>query len=320
MSELAGRVKSVRRYVFFDEHRPSRAWMPTLEMINDRYCQYLRTALLHHLPAGVEVSPPVAIQLIRHSELMERFATPSHLTLVNLKPLRGTILIAVDAQLVSWIVESRFGGNGRFALPTPNREFTPFEQKCMRPIEDTALQQLALAWKPIAALVPQILRHEVNPQFAAIATAGELIIVNALDVKIGSGGGKLTICIPYAMLEPLHDQLVTGTVQRAVDHDLRWRESLAIGIGEAMMTLSVELAELEMTVGELLELQPGAVFEIERPENVTVEANGFPLFRGQWGKLGRRVGVKIEERLISPADVPIPATSKGRSDLGSEQR
>jgi flagellar motor switch protein FliM len=190
----------------------------------------------------------------------------------------------------------------------------------MRQIQDTALEQLALAWKPIAALAPQILRQEINPQFAAIATAGELIIVHELGVKIGSGGGNLTICMPYAMLEPLHDQLVTGTVQRAVDHDLQWRESLAIGIGEAMMTLSVELAELEMTVGELLELRPGTVFEIERPDSVTVEANGFPLFRGRWGKRGRRVGVKIDERLISPADVLIPATSQGRSDFGSDRR
>jgi len=277
--------------------------MPTLEMINERFCQYLRTALLRHLPGGIEITAPVAIQLIRHGELMERFATPSHLTLVNLKPLRGVILVVVDAPLVNWIVESRFGGNGRFAMPPPKREFTAFEQKSMRPIEDTTLEQLALAWRPIAALVPEIRRHEVDPHFAAIATAGELIIVNAFDVKIGSGGGKLSVCIPYAMLEPLHDQLVAGTVQRAVDHDLRWRESLEIGIGEAAMTLSVELAELEMTVGELLELRPGAVFEIERPDNVTVEGHGFPLFRGRWGKLGRRIGVKIDECLVSPTDL-----------------
>jgi flagellar motor switch protein FliM len=319
MSDRIERQTSVRRYVFFDEHRPSRAWMPTLEMINDRFCQYLRTALLRLLPAGIEITPPVAIQLIRHGELMERFATPSYLTLVNLKPLRGVILVVVDAPLVSWIVERRFGGNGRFAMPPPKCEFTAFEQKSMRPIEDAALEQLALAWRPITALVPEIQRHEVDPHFAAIATAGELIIVNAFNVKIGSGGGKLSVCIPYAMLEPLHDQLVAGTVQRAVDHDLRWRESLAIGIGEAAMTLSVELTELEMTVGELLELRPGSVFEIERAGRVTVEGNGFPLFRGRWGKLGRRVGVKIEECLVSPADLLTSAASSGRSDLGSDR-
>jgi flagellar motor switch protein FliM len=320
MSDKIERPTSVRRYVFFDEHRPSRAWMPTLEMINDRFCQYLRTTLLHHLPAGIEITPPVAIQLIRHGELMERFATPSYLTLVNMQPLRGVILLVVDAPLVSWIVESRFGGSGRFAMPPPNREFTAFEQKSMRQIEDATLEQLALAWKPIAALVPQILRHEVDPHFAAVATAGELIILNSFDVNIGQGGGKLSVCIPYAMLEPLHDQLVAGTVQRAVDHDLRWRESLAIGIGEAAMTLSVELAELEMTVGELLELRPGAVFEIVRPDSVTVEGNGFPLFRGRWGKLGRRVGVKIDECLVSPADLLTSAASHGRSDFGSDRR
>jgi flagellar motor switch protein FliM len=310
MSDAAARPASVRRYVFFNEHRPSRAWMPTLEIINDRFCQYLRTALLHHLPSRVEVTPPVAIQLLNHGGLIERLEVPSYLTLANLKPLRGSILIVIDAQLVNWIVESRFGGSGRFHVTTVNHEFTPFEQKSMRCVVDSTLEQFALAWKPIASLVPQILRHELNPHFAGIATAGELIIVNTFDVKIGEGGGKLTICTPYSMLEPLHDQLVTGPVKRVVEHDLRWREALTIGVADAPLVLHVELAEIEMTVDELLRLQPGAVYEIERPERVTVEANGFPLFRGRWGRVGRRIGVRVEQRLPSPADLLASETSQ----------
>src|SRR5262249_19505414 len=77
-----------------------------------------------HLPAGIEITPQIPIELINHDELIERFETPSHLTLVNLKPLRGTILIVFDAPLVTWIVESRFGGTGRFPVATVNREFT----------------------------------------------------------------------------------------------------------------------------------------------------------------------------------------------------
>ena len=68
MSDPSARAASVRRYVFYNEHRPSRARMPTIEMINERFSQHLRTALLQHLRPGIEVTPPIAIQLIKHGE------------------------------------------------------------------------------------------------------------------------------------------------------------------------------------------------------------------------------------------------------------
>jgi flagellar motor switch protein FliM len=312
MSDRSDRAASVRRYVFYNEQRPSRAWMPTLEMINERFSQHLHTALLQHLGPGVEVTPPIAIQLINHSEIIERLAMPSYLTLVNFKPLRGPILVVVDAQLVSWIVESRFGGDGRFPVPISDRGFSPFEQKSTRRVVETTLEQLALAWKPIGHFAPEIARHEINPQFAAIANAGELVVVSTFDVRVGPGGGKLTICMPYAMLEPMHEQLVTGPIKDTVDRDPRWHSSLSVSVGRSTMTLKVELAKIELTLRDLLGLQVGNVFEIDRPERVTVEAGGLPLFRGRWGKYGRRIAVRIDERLLSTAAVCNPTLAEER--------
>jgi flagellar motor switch protein FliM len=294
--------------------------MPTLERINERFCQYLRSALLRYLPAQVEVTPPIAIQLLNQGELTAKLEDPSHLTLAELRPLRGAVLVIVEAQLVRWIVESRFGGNGRFPPTAVSREFTPFEHKTMRRVVTMTLDQFALAWKPIAALAPEILRHETSPQFAEIAAAAGLIIVNNFDLKVADGAGKLTICLPYAMLEPLHEQLVTGAARPTAGHDLQWRESLTAGVGRAMMLLRVELAKIEMPVGELLRLQPGSVFEIERPARVIIEANGFPLFRADWGRLGHRIGVRIEESLVVPAGVFSAMPMRGRGGFGDDGR
>src|SRR5271166_3898308 len=170
MSDQSSHASSVRRYVFYNEHRPSRAWMPTLEMINERFSQFLRTALLQHLRPPVEVTPPNPIQLLKHGDLMDRLAVPSHLTIVNFKPLRGTILFVVDARLVSWIIESRFGGDGRFPISTSNREFSPFEQKSTRSVVKTVVDQFALAWQPIASFEPHIVRREANPNLPASRT------------------------------------------------------------------------------------------------------------------------------------------------------
>lgn len=302
---------SVRRYVFFDEHRPSRAWMPTLEMLNERFSQQLRSAWAPELQPGLVVTPPPVIQLIKHSEMIERLTPPCLLTLAHLRALHGTMLVGADAELVGWIVESRFGGSGRFPILPSNREFTAFEHKSMRRMVEIVLEQLALAWKPIAAFAPEILRQESNPQLAGIASAVEPVIVSVFDVKLGGGGGKLTIAVPYVVLEPFHERLMSGIVEKPVDQDQRWQEALRRGLGQATMTLNVELASIEMTLRDLSSLRPGSVFEIERPGSVTVEANGRPLFLGRWGRNGRRIAVRIEERL-QPPEAPGGETVQGR--------
>jgi flagellar motor switch protein FliM len=308
MSDQPARAGSVRRYIFYSEHRPSRAWMPTLDAINERFAQHIRTAFLQILRPEVEVTPPIAIQLVKHSDLIAKLTEPCHLTLAALKPLRGTILMVLDAPLVSWIVESRFGGDGRFPIAIGNRELSSFEQKSAQRLAQTVIEQLAAAWQPIADLEPRIVRHEPNAQLVSICHSAEQVIVSAFEVTIGQGGGKLTICIPYQILEPLHEQLVSEIAKEPVDIDPRWEEALRAGVGEARMALTVELAKLQVTLGDIVDLRVGSTFAIDVPQSVAVEANGVPLFRGCWGKHGRKIGVRVEELLPGAATIVVPGT------------
>jgi flagellar motor switch protein FliM len=309
MSDQPARTGSVRRYIFYNEHRPSRAWMPTLDAINERFAQYLRTALQQTLRPEIEVTPPIAIQVVKHSELMPKFAAPCHLTLAGLKPLRGTTLVVLDAALVSWIVESRFGGDGRFPIMNGNRELSSFEQQSAQRLAQTILDQLAAAWRPIADIEPCILRHDCNAQLASICHPTEQVIVSAFEVGIGQGGGKLTICIPYQLLEPLHDQLVSAIADETADPDPLWQEALMTGVGRATMMLTVELAKLQVTLGELLDLRVGSTLSIDLPQSVAIAANGVALFRGHWGKHGRKIGVRVDERLREALATATPSAA-----------
>jgi flagellar motor switch protein FliM len=319
MSDEPNRSAAVRRYVFYSEQRPSRAWMPTLEAINHRFCQLLGAALEPALGPGVAVTPPIAIQLVKHSELIGKLTPPVYLTLVGLKPLRGTVLVCVDAPLISWIVECRFGGDGRFPVQTGNREFSVIEQKCARRQAQTVIEQLAVAWQPIAALEPAMIRHETAAQSISIAHPGEQIIVSVFELRIGRGGGKLTLCVPYAMLEPLHDRLVGEVDEHTADPDPHWQETLRAGLGQAALQLRVELSTLHITLGNLLDLRPGAIFEIDRPETVAVEADGVPLFRGRWGRHGRKLGVMIDEPLPSLLGMRAAMIREAPEERGNDQ-
>lgn len=303
--------QSVHHYNLFVADWLTRARMPTLEIINDRFARYFRAALFQHMRKTIEVAIG-PIEMLKHAQVIEQLEEPSYIVLVNLKPLRGTMLVVAETALVTAIVESRFGGTGRFPATMARREFTAVEQKVMRYFLQVALEQFVLAWAPIEQFRPEIVRSEFSPQFASVATASEVVVVTSFLLTIDNAQGQMALCIPYATIEPLRDQLVSGFVADAVDQDGRWYELLKSGVEQADMSLRVQLAEIEMSVGELLALRPGDVFEIDRPETVTIEANGLPLFRGRWGKHGRKLAVRIEERLSLPPNPSNAASSERR--------
>jgi flagellar motor switch protein FliM len=311
MPDPAHETRSVRPYTFFDERRPARWWMPTLEMVNYRFAQHLRTSLLQYLQPPVDVVPEFVIELIEHVALIDRTPTPSYLTIVRLKPLQGTALLIVDAGLVSTIVESRFGGTGRFPPAQPNREFTPIEHHSMSRIVGRILEQLVPAWQPIAQFEPEVVRNEIKAAAVTIANATDLIVVSNFTIKVANGSGTLAIAIPSLHLEPLHERLVSNSVERPAVREPGWSEALQIGVGRAVTVLDVEFTGIEMTVQEFLDLQPGNVVAIERPATVTVRSCGVPLFDASWGRHGRKLAVRVED-WMQPATDEAPRQKQDR--------
>ncbi|HWD58040.1 MAG TPA: FliM/FliN family flagellar motor switch protein [Stellaceae bacterium] len=301
----------------FSEADPARNRLlmlePILQRINERFVRNLRSALLQHLRRGVVISQ-AELTVVEHRELLEKLGSPTHLTLFTMKPLRGVVVLMIDAPLVVSLVESRFGGSGRFPASVTNREFTAFELKSMRRVVETALEQFIIAWEPLGRFEIGPLRHETNPQFAGFAHAEDQILASTFEVAVDQNKGKIAIYVPYAAIEPLQDQLMAGLVADVGDHDQRWSDTLRNSVQQASITLNVELGKIDISVGDLIGLRPGNVFEMDRPDSLVVEANGVPLFRGRWGRHGRKIGVLVEERVAASEERAQPARRDKRGN------
>src|SRR5260221_909222 len=279
----------VRSYDLFAERDRGAAHLPefdaAFEKINDRFCSSLRLVLQQRLRRPVKVTA-AAPELVKHRDLMERLTTPTYLAIIAVHPLPGIGLLACDVQLVVTMVESRFGGNGRFPVSKTSQEFSAFEQKSMRRVTETTLAEFALAWEPFQRIDPEIVRYETKPLFAAFAAPDDLLVLNAYNITIAHGSGRMLIALPCASIRPVLEQPATGTAVEPIKRDQRWSDALQTSVTQASITLNVELAGIEISVAELMTLVPGNIFEMPRPDTVIVEANGVPLFRGRWGRYG----------------------------------
>ncbi len=284
-----------RAYDFSSEMRIERGRMPTLEMVNDRFARQLRVTLYNLLRRTVELSVG-QITMKRYGEYTHSLSLPVNLNLVRVNPLRGTAMFVLDPKLVFAIVDNFFGGAGRH-VKIEGREFTPTEMRIVQMLLRGAFTDMKDAWQPLANIEVEYINSEINPNFAGIVTASEVVVVCPFQIELEGGGGAMHIVLPYSMIEPLREVLDSGVQSDRGAQDERWMGSLKEGLQDAEVELTTVLGSGSITLNELVELRPGDVVPCDFAGKATVLAEGVPLFRGAFGVSRGQQCVRFEQRI-----------------------
>lgn len=293
-------------YDFTSQDRIVRGRMPTLEMINERFARHFRISLFNMLRRSAEISVG-GVQMLKFAEYVHSLFVPTSLNLVKMKPLRGTALFVVDPKLVFLVVDNFFGGDGRFHTKIEGREFTPTEVRVIQMVLALAFRDLREAWAPVMPVEFEYINSEVNPQFANIVSPTEVIVVSTFHVELEGGGGDLHVTMPYAMVEPIREQLDTGLQSDRSEVDDRWSLSLQEEMKLAEVELSSTLVETDLTLRQVLELEEGDVIPIDMPDQVMVRVEDIPAFRARVGIHRGQTAIQISDKISHhlPATMPI---------------
>ncbi len=268
-------------YDLTSQDRIVRGRMPTLEMINERFARHTRISLFNLLRRSADVSIG-GIQVLKFGEYVHTLYVPTSLNMVRVPPLRGMALFVLEAKLVFKLVDNFFGGDGHHAK-VEGREFTPTELRVVQMLLDQAFKDLEEAWKPLYQLEFESVGAEVNPAMANIVSPSEAVIVSSFHIEMDGGGGDMHITMPYSMVEPIKDILDSGMTGDIHESDERWVNALRRDIVRAKVALDVTVAERELTLREIIDLDEGDVIPVEIPEALTLRANGVPLFKTRLG-------------------------------------
>lgn len=283
----------VRPYDLGRQERIVRGRMPTMELINERFARYLRIGLFNYMHRGTEISVgPVRVQ--KYGNFIRNLVVPTNLNLIHAKPLRGTGLLVFDPNLVFLVVDSLFGGDGRFHSRVEGRDFTMTEQRIIQGLLQVVFTEYEKAWQPVFPLKFEYLRSEMNTQFANIATPSEIVVAITFTVELSGNSAELHVCLPYSMIEPIRDVLYSTMHSEQAGSDQRWTSTLRRQLLLAEVELTAPLGAATITLGAVAQLKVGDIVPIDVGEHVEVKVDGVPLLECRYGINNGQYALKVE--------------------------
>jgi len=287
---------AIRTYNISSQERIVRGRMPTMEIVNERFARNFRVGLFNFIRRSPEISVGT-VQVQRYSAFLRELAVPTNFNIMAIRPLRGSGLIVCEPTLIFGVIDTLYGGIGKFQTRIEGRDFSATEQRVINRLVDVISDEYKKAWKGVYPLELEYQRSEMQPQFANIATPSEIVVATSFSLEIGEISGSIHICMPYATLEPIRDVLYSSTQGDSMEVDKRWVNVLTEEIQSAEVRLVAELAKSDATVEQLIAMKPGDFIELERKPRIKAYIDGVPVFECQYGTHNKKYAIRIEKNL-----------------------
>ena len=269
-------------YDLTSQEKIIRGRLPTLEIINQMFSRLFRNSFSSLMRKSADVSA-VSSDSLKFGEFLRSLPVPSSLHVFRMEPLRGFGLMVIESRLVFALVDNFFGGSGDSDVKVGDRDFSAIEIRMTKKVVQSALEDWEKAWKPVHAVTCNYVRSEVNPQFAAIVPPTDVVLVIVFDIEMENCSGTITICIPYATIEPIISKLKANFQSERMEADQVWIKRLRGELLRTEVEMVAELGKTTMTPRELLKLKVGDTLmlgnDVTDPLEIKIEGttkfNGF---------------------------------------------
>ncbi len=278
--------------------RPT-ARLAGLERMGERLAQRIRGVVEPFARARVQVTLD-PVETLRFEEWRVSLPTFTSLSLYRLRPLKGGMLLAMEPDFITSLVDAFYGGGGAPAKPR-TREFTPGEERLLSRLADGIVAQLAEVWAEVAVLTPALAARETNAAYASLVRADEAVVLQRFVVAPAQGKtGTILIVYPLAALRPYEALLAAKVHDDNGSGDVEWRARLADALENVRLPVRSVLARPELSLSQLVALKPGDVIPITLAPRVPLIVADRRIATGTIGEQDGRAALMIEhvERVL----------------------
>ena len=301
--------RTVRAYRFGRPDRLSGDQLAPLSVVHESFARRAGEALAAHLRAPFKIQL-TSVQQPSWGESLRALPRFGTLAVVEMEPLAGLLLLALDPPLSFALIDRLLGGRGDPDIPT--RALSEIERSVIENIVRRLLLHLRAAWGTIAEVRPRLRRIEPDPQRLRIAAAADPVVQLGFAVRVREVCGTMGLCLPGAALAPVRRRL-----GRRVEEDVAAarlpastgahpgeRAALHARLQQAPVAVTVEVGGASLPLQAIAALTAGDVLRLDRTgpiDQMAVKVGGRTTFLGRPGVVGGRVAVQIRE-LAAEAD------------------
>jgi flagellar motor switch protein FliM len=294
------RGRKIKTYDFNRPNRFSKDHMRTLEMLHEIFSRGFTASVAAYLRTVAEIKV-VSVTQLPFREYTMSLPRPDCIFVMKMEPLDGSILLEMNPELVLTLIDRILGGPGK--APTAARELTLIEQSVIEKIMNRGLESLQEAWLKVGHFQPKLTGYETTAQFVQIVAPNEIAAVIEFEVKINEVTGKMSMCIPYVVLEPIIGDLSAQkwfTVGKK-ESTAETVENLTKVMKETSIPIVVRAGSARITVQELLKLKAGDVIRLN-----TSPSNEIDVLIENLIKLKGRPGVSSKKKALQVTKVCSP--------------
>ncbi len=261
----------VRGYDFKRPERVSKDQMRALQTLHESFARNFGASLSGFLRTIVEVKVATCEQMT-YSEFISGLPNPTSFNLVEADALDGQICLELSPLIIYPIIDRLLGGTTQ-DLFIPQRPMTVIEARLIGNVTTRGLSALAEAWSTVKELKFKVAATESNPQLVQIVPPNEVVVVVGFEMKMSNRAGTMNLCIPYAVIEPVMDELSAQSWFSASKNQKSPQTEAHItgSLSRAALTVTGLLAKTTITMRDLMEMSVGDLIVTDKPANQPVE-------------------------------------------------
>lgn len=267
--------------------------IPAIDRLGERMVRRLREVIEPFARAKPQVTtePTIVRSLADWQAEQAEFTS---ISLYSFRPMKGSILLKLEPEFVSRMVDAYYGGAG--GAPTrPSREFTATEEAVLARLCEAIIGALGSVWGEVVPVRPQLRSREANVGFAGPARADESVAVTRFTIAAWPGqASAIEIVYPIAGLRSVEAELVAKAHDHGATRTGEWRDRLEAALGEVRIDARTVLARPELTLAEVLQLKTGDIIAVSLTKHAPLVVAGRRIAVGAIGEQDGRAALKIE--------------------------
>ena len=297
--------KGYKLYNFRRPDKFSKEHLRGLQDIHREFARQLEMNLTAYLSLPIEIDV-VSVDQLTYDEFTHSMPESIAIGLLELTPLPNQVLLGINFEILSSIVDRMLGGVG--ICEDMSHEMTDIEESLAKQFIKRTVNTLETSWAHVVPVKGTVDALATNYQNVQVASPGEIVALITFEIQIASKYfGLMSLCYPYPVLENILGHLSTQRIfhTKGIVATTEERQKMIEKLNTSNIDISVLFGTTDITAQDFLDLKVGDVIRLDNKvtDDLIVKINGEKKFFACPGTLKDKICVKIDERYNEVIDI-----------------